>query len=202
MTDPVRPAATTCQAPIDAGILADYWQGLLSASEEDSVEQHLFACDRCGARLRDVIALAEALRNLARGGSLRMVVSDAFVRRAAASGLTVREYSVTPGGSVNCTVTAEDDLLVARLAGDMAGATRLDLVACDEQGIERRRLVDVPFRANASSVVLQESMDFAKAAPDNTLILRLLAVEDDGRERLVGEYAFHHTRSLPGPGTW
>jgi hypothetical protein len=202
MTDSVGPGATPCEAPVAVGVLADYWLGLLSSAEEDEVEQHLFACDECGARLQEVTALAEAVRNLARAGSLRMVVSDTFLRRAAEHGLKVREYAQTPGGSVNCTVTAEDDLLVARLAGDMAGATRLDLAAFDEQGIERGRLSDIPFRADASDVLFQESIDFAKAAPDNTMILRLLAVGADGHERLVGEYAFHHTRSLPGPGSW
>jgi hypothetical protein len=35
-----------------------------------------------------------------------------------------------------------------------------------------------------------------------TLVVRLLAVDDAGTERLLGEYTFQHTRSLPGPGAW
>jgi len=34
------------------------------------------------------------------------------------------------------------------------------------------------------------------------MIARLISWDEQGRERLVGEYTFHHTRSLPGPGSW
>ena len=71
-----------CTDPIDAAVLADYWLGALGGSEEEAVETHLLGCDDCGDRLRDVIALAEGVRRMAREGSLRMVVSDAFLRRA------------------------------------------------------------------------------------------------------------------------
>jgi len=87
-----------CLSPIDAAVLADYWLAALTKSEEETAEQHLFGCDECGARLRDVIALAEGVRKLAREGSLRMVVSDAFLKRAAAEGLRVREYAPPAGG--------------------------------------------------------------------------------------------------------
>ena len=33
-----------------------------------------------------------------------------------------------------------------------------------------------------------------------TMIARLVTFDERGRERLLGEYMFHHTRSLPGPG--
>jgi anti-sigma factor RsiW len=48
-----------CLHPLDATLLADYWLAALAKHEEEAVEQHLFACDECGARLREVIALAE-----------------------------------------------------------------------------------------------------------------------------------------------
>jgi hypothetical protein len=72
-----------CSNPIDAAVLADYWLAALAKPEEEAVEEHLLDCGRCGARLREVIALAEGIRKLARQGSLRMVVSDAFLQRAA-----------------------------------------------------------------------------------------------------------------------
>jgi hypothetical protein len=34
------------------------------------------------------------------------------------------------------------------------------------------------------------------------MIARLVAFDDSGRERLLGEYTFHHTRTLPGPSAW
>jgi hypothetical protein len=191
-----------CSSPIDVGVLTDYWLGALAGSDEEAVELHLLDCDRCGDRLREVIALAEGLRGLAREGSLRMVVSDTFIRRAREEGLRVREYAHSPGGSVACTVTADDNLLIARLAANLSGARRVDLCVCDERGVEQLRLPDIPVHSGAKSVAFQESITFAKAAPTYTILVRLVTVDSAGGEQLLGEYRFNHTRSLPGPLTW
>jgi hypothetical protein len=190
----------SCANPISAPTLADYWLAALSPAEEEAVEEHLFACDSCGARLREVMALAEGIRTLAREGSLRMVVTEAFLERAAEEGLRVRQYAPPAGGGVQCTVTAEDDLLVARLAADMSGAQRVDLCICDGEGVEQQRLKDIPVAPGAGGVLYQESLAFAKAARTQTMIARLVALDEAGGERLLGEYTFNHGRSLPGPG--
>ena len=192
----------SCANPVDAAVLADYWLAALAKPEEEAAEQHLFACDECGARLREVIALAQGVRKLAREGSLRMVVSDTFLRRAAEEGLRIREYAPPAGGSVDCTVTATDDILIGRLAAHLTGARRVDLCICDERGVEQHRLANIPIAAGANSVVYQESMTFAKAMPTSTMIARLVAFDEAGSERLLGEYTFNHTRTLPGPGAW
>jgi hypothetical protein len=187
-----------CSHPIDATVLADYWLAALPGPEEEAVEEHLLGCDECGPRLRDTIALADGVRNLAREGSLRMVVSDAFLRRAAEEGLRVREYAPPPGGSIQCTVKAEDDILIARLAANLSEAARVDLCICDERGVEQFRLADIPVHSGASSIAYQEPITSAKAAPTHTMIARLVAFDETGGERVLGEYTFNHTRSLPG----
>ena len=192
---------TTCSNPVDAAILTDYWLAALTNSEEEAVEEHLLECDECGARLREVIALAEGVRELAREGSLTIVVSDAFIKRAAEEGLCVRQYGPPPGGGVQCTVTDEDDLLIGCLAANMIGAKRVDLCIFDERGIEQKRLEDIPVNPAAGRVVFQESITFAKAAPTHKMIVRLVAI-DEGGERVLGEYTFNHTRSMPGPASW
>lgn len=192
----------SCSTPLDAAVLADYWLAALGSADEEAVEEHLLGCDRCAARLREVIALAEGVRNVAREGSLRMVVSDTFLKRAAEEGLRVREYAPPPGGGVQCTVTAEDDILIGRLAANVSGAKRVDLCICDERGVEQLRLPDIPVHSGTSSIAYQESIAFAKAAPTNKMIVRLVAFDEAGSERLLGEYTFNHTRSLPGPGAW
>ena len=190
-----------CADPIDAAILADYWLGALDGAGEEAVELHLLDCDECGGRLREVIALAEGVRKIAREGSLRMVVGDVFLERVAAEGLRVRQYTPPAGGGVECTVTAEDDLLIGRLAAEMRGAKRVDLCICDERGVEQMRLADIPV-SGAGEVVYQESMTFAKASPSMKMIARLVGFDEAGVERMLGEYTFNHTRSLPGPGAW
>jgi hypothetical protein len=191
-----------CPSPIDAAILADYWLAALEQPEEEAIEEHLLGCDRCGARLSELIALADGVRSLAREGSLRMVVSDTFLQRAAEEGLRVRQYAPPAGGSVECTVTAEDDILIGRLEANLSGAKRIDLCICDERGVEQLRLPDIPVHSGASSVAYQESITFAKAMPTSKMIARLVAFDEAGGERLLGEYAFNHTRSMPGPGAW
>lgn len=191
-----------CSHPLDAAVLADYWLAVLPHSEEEAVEEHLLGCDQCGTRLQEVITLADGLQSLARQGSLRMVVSDAFLKSVAEDGLRIREYAPPPGGSVECTVNAEDDLLIGRLAANLRGAKRVDLCICDENGIELLRFPDIPLHPEANRIAFQESITFARAAPAYKAIVRLVAFDEAGAERLLGEYTFNHTRSLPGPGTW
>ena len=199
---PSRTASAGCANPVDAAVLMDYWLAALPSEEEQAVEEHLMTCDSCGDRLREVIALSEGLRALARSGSLVVVISDRLVTHAEEIGQHVRQYAPPAGGGVHCTVSADDDLLVARLAADLTGAPRVDLVWSDAQGVERLRMRDIPVRDDAGSVLCQQSITFAKASPSDTMIARLLAVDEAGAERLLGEYTFHHTRTIPGPPGW
>jgi len=194
--------AVPCRTPIDEAMLVDYWLATLPSDVEETVDEHLLACDACGDRLRDIIVLADALRELARSGSLRVVVTDDLVGLAIGEGRRVRQYAPPPGGDVQCTVSADDDLLIARLTADLRGAGRVDVSFCDAQGVERQRLVDVPVREDAGAVIYQEGIGFAKTSPSISMITRLLAVAPDGTERLLGAYAFHHTRTIPGPPGW
>jgi hypothetical protein len=191
-----------CAQPVSAAVLADYWMALLTEPEEEAVEEHLLACDQCGRRMRDVIALADGIRRVAREGSLRMIVSDSYLERAAAHGLRVREYAPEQGGSVRCTVTEDDDLLIGRLVADMSGSTRVDLSLCDARGVEQVRLADIPVHAGARGITFQESITSMKAAPTMTMVARLIGFDPAGGERLLGEYTFHHERSIPGPPGW
>ena len=129
-----------------------------------------------------------------------MVVSDAFLQSAAEDGLRIREHVPPPGASFQCTVHAEDDLLIVRLAANLSGAARVDLCVCDERGVELVRYRDIPVPSGASSIAYQESIAAQKAAPSYTLIARLVAVDEAGGERPLGEYTLHHTRSRSLPG--
>jgi len=202
MTSSGGGARAACATPIDAVALMDYWLGALPALDEETVETHFIGCDACGDRLRAAIALAESLRELTRSGMLRVVVSDEFVRHATESGQRVREYSAMSGDAVQCTVSADDDYLVARLGANLSGASRVDLSFSMPHRGEIGRLEDIPVNAETGTVVYQESIAFAKSSPDSSMIMRLLTVDAEGGERLLGEYAFHHTRTIPGPPGW
>ena len=97
MTSESGQVPAACATPIDPAVLMDYWQALLPADEEAAVEEHLFTCDACGDRLREVIDLAESLRGLARSGALFVVVSDTLRQQAEATGQRVRKYDAVTG---------------------------------------------------------------------------------------------------------
>jgi len=183
-------------------MLADYWIGFMAGPEEEAIEKHLFECDYCGHRLRRVIVLADGIRKLALEGSLRMVVSDVFLQRAAEAGLAIREYNIQAGGSIECTVTAEDEILIGRVAANLSGTKRVDICICNENGVEQLRLQDIPVHSGRTSVAFQESITFAKSAPSMRMVMRLVGFDDKGSEQVLGEYTFNHTRSMPGPGAW
>src|SRR5688572_7708342 len=110
-----------------------------------------------------------------------------------------RAYAPPAGGNVQCTVASDDDLLLARLTVDLTTASRIDLSWCDPHGVERQRMTDIPVSAGAGSVICQQSITWAKGSPTATMIARLLAVDEGRDERLLAEYTFHHTRTIPGP---
>lgn len=192
----------SCTERLDVSLLADYWLGLIGGGEEERVEEHLFSCEECSERLAEVQALADGVRELAKAGSLMMVVSESLLNHAARQGQRVRRYDPPVGGSVECTVSAEDDFLVGGLAANLSAAQRIDLSLRDPNGAEQFRLRDIPFDPEAGGVVWQMSITFAKAAPTSSMVARLIDVQESGEERLMGEYTFNHTRTLPGPGAW
>ncbi len=184
--------APRCTAPCSLGVLSDYWLGELAAEVEAPLEEHLLGCDACSRRLAGVVELAAATRALARRGLLRVVVSDEHLARLAGAGLRLREYRVARGGSVACTITPEDDLVVARLAAPFATPERLDLVFCDATGHEEHRLPDVAVDPARRELLFTEPVDQLRALGVATLRVRLVSVEGGG-ERMLGEYTFNHS---------
>jgi hypothetical protein len=187
---------SACAAPISDGALLEWWTGEIPAAARRSVEQHLLACDGCSGRLRLVQELAEGIGSLLRGGELPAAVVPAVVERLRRDGRRIREYSVGAGGAVQCTVSPEDDLVLARLGADLRGVSRLDLVSRLDDGPEVR-LADLPFDSEAGELVFFPPVDVLRARPASVERFELRAVSPDG-ERLLGRYAFHHT---PWPGT-
>jgi hypothetical protein len=186
---------TPCDRPVSAPSLLDWWTGELAGAEHRSVERHLLSCATCAARAGQLGALALAVRRLVRDGELPAVVLPSVVERLRREGRRVREYRLPPGGGVQCTVGPEDDVVLARLAAEFGGVSRLDLVSRVDDGPERR-LADVPFDPAAGELLLMSSTTLLRARPSHVERLRLLALGPEG-ERLLGEYTFNHT---PWPG--
>jgi hypothetical protein len=186
-----------CAAPTSTATLLAYWLQEVAGAEESDLEEHLFACEDCSARLRDLAQLGEGIKRVARAGTLHAVLSSSYVERLQRVGLRVRKYDVQPGGSVNCTATADDDLVVAYLRAPLEGVARLDLLVHDTANDARWRLEDIPFDPAAGAVVLAPSVVVLRRAPKSTQTMQLVAVAG-GEERQIAEYKFHHTPSQAG----
>jgi hypothetical protein len=120
------------------------------------------------------------------------VVSAPFIDRLRGTGLRIRKYDLQPGGSVLCTATADDDLVVAYLHAPLENVTRLDLLVHDSVRNARWRLVDIGFNAEASEVVIAPSVVELRRSPKTTQTMQLMAVAG-GAEREIAKYTFNHT---------
>ena len=182
----------SCQSPLDWDTLLAYWLGELDPDSEARTEEHYLGCAECSRRLEWLTTLSREVRALTQQSGVNMILNDQFVRRLTEHGLHVREYRVPCNGSVNCTVTPEDDFVVAYLEAPLAEVTRLDMVYLDSEGNPQRRQEDIPFNVENGDVVFSTRIDALRALPTTSLHVRLLAVDNHG-ERTLGDYIFNHT---------
>ena len=193
-----RPTPTAPHVPAD--VLLDYWLGDSDAAATEAVDAHLMACDACGRALDGLMALGHGIRDAWRAGTVGGVVSGDFVQRLAGQGLQVREYHVPAGGSVNCTVAPDDDLLVSRLALPqplLSPGQRLDLhvESSFEPGV-RHELPDIPFDPRGGEVVWVSQLAAVRPRPAPTAQATLVAVDEHGA-REIGRYVFNHRPWAP-----
>ena len=184
--------ASACTSPLAGRELLDYWLGDLSGGREAELEEHVFACRRCGAALGKIVALGDAVRALIASGGASGVMPPEFVARLKAAGLRVHEYRLEPQGSVACTITPQDDLVVAHLEVPLAGVQRLDVVIHEVEADLKFRLTDVSFNPASREVVLVPKASDLRGRGRSTQRVELVAVSGNG-ERLLGEYVFNHT---------
>jgi len=184
----------TCKNPIGFETLVACWLREMPENSETALEEHLFGCAHCTERLEGVAALASGVRAVVMDGKVTMVVSAPFLDAMKQAGLSLREYRVQPGGSVNCTIATDDDAVISRLQAPLTGVERIDLVRV-RSGVESElRVADVPFNVDAGEVLVVPSAAWLKAMPAFTMQMRLIAVGKAG-EKQIGEYTFNHSPS-------
>lgn len=177
-----------CTTPVSE--LLAYWLGEVDAADEARIDEHLFGCAACAARLRALVALGAAIRRETLRGDFGFIASAAFVRRLQDAGLKVREYALEPGGSVACTITPEDDFVVSHLRAPLGGVQRLD-VLIDDSSTGPHRVSDVTFDAAAGELTYVPSATFLRTLRHAQQRVRLVAV-DGADERVVADYTFNH----------
>ena len=117
-----------CSAPIADDTLLDYWVRDVTASDEtDPIEEHLYACGDCSARLHQMASLGAGLAALVRLGRVTGIMSRSLLNRLQRDGVHVRLYSLSPGETVPCAVFPGDDLVVTALRADFSAADAVTL---------------------------------------------------------------------------
>jgi anti-sigma factor RsiW len=182
-----------CDAPLALPDLMEYWFGELDPEREPALEEHLLGCAHCSARLEEIALLGAGIRDAFRRGALHAVLPPGFVEGLRREGLRMREYRVPAGGSVNCTIGADDDFVYSRLEAPLAGVQRLDLVVLGPGRQAEVTFEDIPFDAAAREVLVFPSAAALKALPAHTQRMRLVAVGGAGARTAIGEYTFVHT---------
>jgi hypothetical protein len=170
--------------------LLEYWLGELDKEAELELDEHLFACAACHERLRALVALGAAIRGELVRGALSIVLPETFLRTVQAAGLRLREYTLTPGGSVDCTITPDDDLVISHLLAPLKGVRRLDVLV-DSSVLGKIRANDVPFDPNADSLVAVTSSVFLRTLRHARQRVQLVAV-DGVHERVIADYTYNH----------
>lgn len=184
----------SCAKPIELEALLAYWLAELAPAAQAPLEEHLFACAACAARLEELAALAAGIRAAVREGRVQAVIPAPFLETLKRQGLRIREYRVPPGGRAECTLRAQDDAVVGRMQAPLAGVKRLDALQRLEIGGEKceQRVEDVAFDPAAGEVLFLPSAAALRRMPAHTMRVRLVAV-DEAEERALGEYTFAHT---------
>jgi anti-sigma factor RsiW len=144
-----------CKEPISFETLVGYWLGELGAEQETPLEEHLFACASCSARLEALAALAGGVRAAVREGRANAVITPRFLETLRREGLRIREYRVPAGGRVDCTLLTGEDGVCGRMQVGLAGVKRVDaLTRLEVEGqVTESRIEDVTFDPAAGEVL-------------------------------------------------
>ena len=180
---------------LTTGELADYWTPDLAESDRDRIESHVFACAACAARLADAERLRQRIGDIVRAGAFQSVITDAVLNTLSRDGVRIRTYTVGPGESIQCTVWADDEIMVTRLRGDFAGVSAVSAVMRLENGVELDRAVDVPIRDGSTELLLAMSADQIRRGPDAPIHLIVTRGSNSVGGEVLAEYVFDHRGS-------
>jgi putative zinc finger protein len=185
-----------CQAPIPDGILSDYWTGDLHGDEMNRVEEHVFACGDCSARLQQVAALGAGLSALVRQGRVSGIVSRAMLNRLQRDGAHVRMYWLAPGETVPCAVFPDDDVIVTALRADFSGVDSVTLSVTGPADTPFGRCDDVPVSGPRGEVLWANPAALLRQLP--TMRLELTLTSTGAAPTELGRYVLEHS-ALPPP---
>ncbi|MEJ2077943.1 MAG: hypothetical protein P8020_19255 [Acidobacteriota bacterium] len=188
---------TTPNAPslLPLSDLVDYLLGELSPADERRVEEIFFE-DEASTRLLELIeSIREGIRDLVTQAYAGGVVNLSMVQKMRQSGLTLREYRLTPGATVSCKAGPEDFVLV-RLATGFGSAADVT-VDVDFRDLETNRTAPTLSRPvevdrEADEILLIFTGEEVRSYPRSLWTLRVHGRTASG-ETEFGPFILDHT---------
>jgi hypothetical protein len=185
-----------CPSPIPDATLLEYWaRDLADGQDADRLEEHLFACGVCSARLDAMASLGAGLTTLLRQGRVSGIVSRALLNRMQRNGVIVRLYSLAPGDSVPCCVYPADDLIVTALRADLSAADVVTLSVTASRGAPFNQFEDVPVSGRDGEVLWATPAAVVRALPSTRLELTLASADET--RAVLGTYVLEHSALPP-----
>jgi hypothetical protein len=179
-----------CADPIADERLVDYWAHDLPDADVDTLEEHLFSCAACTARLEAVASVSAGVAALARQGRVSGIISRALLNRLQRDGVRIRQYTLDPGETVPCAAFPGDDVVVTAMNADLTGHRTVSLVVTGHGGMPFGRLEEVPVPESSSGVLWATPGAFVRSMPSQQLHLTLRS--NDGGE-VIAEYVLDHS---------
>jgi len=181
-----------CASPVADERLIDYWTGDLPADDGAALEEHLFSCAPCSARLEEVASLAGGVAALARQGRISGIISRALLNRLQRDGVRVRQFTLDPGETVPCAAFPGDDVVVTSLHANLAGVRAVSLRVTGPGDAVVGAIDDIPVPAAATGILWATPGAFVRSMPSQQLRLTLRTADGDVR---LGEYVLEHTHA-------
>ena len=184
-----------CNAPIFDDDLLDYWTHAIERADAERIEEHLFSCGGCAARLEALASLGDGLRTLVKQGRVSGIVSRSLLNRMQRDGVHVRQYSLSPGERVPCAAFPDDDLVVISLRANFAGAetVTLSITGRDDELISR--ISDVTVSPMDSEILWAAPGEIIRRMPSTRVHLSLVSEAPGGET--IAEYELDHTEMPP-----
>jgi len=170
--------------------LVAYLGGELSADQEQTLEQQLFAGELDGGDLTDLANLTIGLREAAFLGILSVQVSRGEMERIRTLGYRILECRIRAGVETVLDISGDFDLIFLEFEMDLTGATRIDCEVCDHLGNVIKRNLDLPFSPDQKVVSGFCARELALTGVENNpegMMNRWISVEPGG-ERIIGEF--------------
>ena len=179
-------------ACLSIGELADYWATDASPDDVERIEAHVFACAACTELLAEADRLRRSIGDVARAGGFQAIITDSLLNQLARDGVRVRSYAMDAGGSVQCAVWDEDEILVTRLRADFSGVTAVDTVMRLDTGEEWGHATDIPVPEGSREVIMALPAELVRRAPEVPIHLTIRSSSASLDDAPLAEYTFDH----------